>query len=496
MLSGMPTVQAEQRAGGVLRGNALWWIALAVGLLLRLWFLWHPMPSDDDTDAYAELAKNLIHHGIYGFGQGAVIAPTLIRLPGYPLFLGLIFGLFGEGNFNAVLLAQIGFDLLGCWLIASFVREQVSERAGTVGLFLAALCPFTASYSAIALTECLSVFAVSLGLWATGRVLWAQAEGCADRGAMLLVSLAMAMAMLLRPDGVLLTAAVMAAILWYARRQGRAERGMRNALLCGVLAMLPLVPWTLRNWRTFHVVQPLAPRRVNNPGEYVTYGFYRWMSTWSVDFVSTGNVFWNVGTVDIDVDDLPSRAFDSPAQRAQTAELLAEYNTNHAVTPELDVKFSALAQERVRAHPLLCRVWVPALRVADMLLRPRTETLGLDADWWHFGQHRAASLEAAGLGLLNLALVIAALVGVARRRVPWVALILIYGALRCALLSTMENSEPRYTLELLPVLMVCAACGLAGTRVSRPMPASAAAPAGAPQAGVGRRYAPTASAGS
>jgi 4-amino-4-deoxy-L-arabinose transferase-like glycosyltransferase len=467
--------QAQRIREGILRGNALWWIALAVGLLLRLWFLQHPMPSDDDTGVYADLAKNLFHHGIYGITDDGSIDPTLIRLPGYPLFLGLIFSLFGADNFNAALLAQIGFDLLGCWLIASFVREHVSQRAGTIAIFLAALCPFTAAYSAIALTECLSVFAVSLALWATGRLLRTEAEEHTSLSAILLLSLSIAMAMLLRPDGVLLAAAATAAIGWYAWRQGRLAVGLKTALLCGLLAALPLVPWTVRNWRTFHVVQPLAPRRVNDPGEYVTYGFYRWMATWSVDFVSTGDVFWNVGTVDIDVDDLPSRAFDSPVQRAQTTELLAKYNKHHTVTPELDAEFAALAEERERADPLLCRVWVPALRVADMLLRPRTETLGLNADWWRVSHHREESVEAVGLGLLNAALVGAALVGVARRRVPWVALMLVYAALRCALLSTMENSEPRYTLELLPILMVCAACGVAGTRVRPAKPISAGA---------------------
>ena len=447
--------------GGVLRGDAVWWIALAAGLLLRLWFLRHPMPLDDDTDVYAELARNLFHHGIYGFETDGVIDPTRIRLPGYPLFLGSIFAMFGAGNFTAVLAAQIGIDLLGCWLIASFVREQVAERfsgrAGTVAIFLAALCPFTAAYSTIALTECLSVFAVSLGLWAAGRLL--RSEG-ADRGALLLTSLAMAMAMLLRPDGALLAAAVTLAILWYAARQGRLLQGMKTALLCGVLAALPLAPWALRNWRTFHVVQPLAPRRVNDPGEYVTYGFYRWMSTWSVDIVSTGNVFWKVGTESIEVDDLPARAFDSPAQRAQTAELLAEYNTTKTVPPALDAKFAALASERLSAHPLLCRVWVPALKVADMWLRPRTETLGLDADWWRFNEHHVESAQAIGLGVVNLVLMGAALLGVVRRRVPWVALAVIYVALRCALLSTMENSEPRYSLEAFPIVLACAACAL------------------------------------
>jgi len=461
----MPRFRAAVRRGELLRGNALWWVALALGLLLRLWFFQHPMTPDDDTDVYAELASNLFHHGIYGIAKDGVILPTLIRLPGYPLFLGTIFALFGAGNFNAVLLFQIAIDLIGCWLIASFVREHVSGRAGTIAFFLAALCPFTAAYSTIALTECLSIFAVSLALWSSGRLLRAQAEGVRDRGAMLLLSLAAALAMLLRPDGALLVIAVTMAIVGYAWRQGRLLFGIKTAALCGVLAVLPLVPWAIRNWRAFHVVQPLAPRRVNDPGEYVTYGFYRWMNTWSVDIVSTGDVFWNVGTDPIDVNRLPSRAFDSPAQRAETAELLSEYNTQKSVTPELDTKFGELAGDRVRAHPWLCLVWVPALRVADMVLRPRTETLDLDADWWRFGSSRGEVIETIVLGLLNVALVAAALVAVVRRRVPWVALAAVYVGLRCALLSTMENSEPRYTLEMLPMVFMCAACGLASARV-------------------------------
>src|ERR1035441_8928895 len=192
------------------------------------------MPSDDDTDVYAGLASNLFHHGVYGLQGDAILVPTLIRMPGYPLFLGLIFSLFGAGNFKAVLLANIGCDLLGCWLIASFVREQASERAGTVAIFLAVLCPFTAAYSAIALTECLSVFAVSLALWSAGRVLQAQASGHADRRALLFASLAMAMAMLLRPDGALVAAAVTAAIFWYAWWERRPLAGLKTALLCGL----------------------------------------------------------------------------------------------------------------------------------------------------------------------------------------------------------------------------------------------------------------------
>jgi Dolichyl-phosphate-mannose-protein mannosyltransferase len=466
----MPALHGWLRRGGVLRRNALWLALLAAGLLLRLYFLQNQMTPDDDSDVYAELAGNLFHHGIYGIATNGIIDPTLIRLPGYPLFLALIFSVFGWGNANAAIVAQIGIDLLGCWLIASFVRAYVSERAGTVALALAALCPFTAAYSTMVLTECLSVFAVSLALWASGRLLRAQADGVRDPRALIFASLAMAIAMLLRPDGVLVAAAVTAAIVWYAWRQGQLLVGIKTALLCGLLAALPLTPWAVRNWRTFHVIQPLAPRRVNDPGEFVTYGFYRWMNTWSVDIVSTGAVFWNMGSDSIDINDLPSRAFDSPAQRAQTAELLDEYNAKKTVTPELDVKFAELARERVRAHPFRCLVWVPTLRVADMFLRPRTEVFTLKPDWWRFQSTPLELTELVVLGLMNVALVVAALAGIARGRVPWVVFAVVYLALRCALLSTMENSEPRYTLEAIPILIACAACAFSGVRARRDFP--------------------------
>lgn len=474
MLATMPANHERAQNSRPARARVIWWTLLVAGLLLRVWFVAHPMPHDDDTDVYADLGQNLFHHGIYGTTDDGAIGPSLIRLPGYPIFLAAVFAVFGAGNFTAVLLVQAAIDLLGCWLIASFVREHVSARAGMVAFALAALCPFTASYASTALTESLSIFAVSLALWSSGRILRAQSEGRSDRGAIAYAAAAAALAMLLRPDGALVTAAVVFAILWYAWRSRALPSGIRTALTCSLLAIVPLVPWTVRNWHTFHVFQPLAPRRVNNPGEPVWYGFYRWMSTWSVDYVSTGNVYWQVGTQPILVTDLPTRAIDSPAQYAETAQILADYHAaNNTVTPALDARFNALAAERIREDPILCRVWVPLLRVTDMLLRPRTETLGLDADWWRFPGPLIDRIDTVVLGLLNVALVLAVLIGLVRRRVPWPAFILAYIALRCVLLSTMENSEPRYTLEMMPLLIACAACGLAGARVLKSRSAAA-----------------------
>jgi len=49
-----------------------------------------------DPLIYGGLAKNLVLHGSYALtGGGGELCPTLIRLPGYPLFLALCFRFFG-----------------------------------------------------------------------------------------------------------------------------------------------------------------------------------------------------------------------------------------------------------------------------------------------------------------------------------------------------------------------------------------------------------------
>jgi hypothetical protein len=277
-----------------------------------------------------------------------------------------------------------------------------------------------------------------------------------------LAGCAAALAMLLRPDGALLFAALAAGLFGYtarSREAGQESRcGVRPAMArAGVfcmVALLPLVPWTLRNWRQFHVFQPLAPRYVSDPGEHVNLGFYRWMRTWSVEYASTGNVFWSVGADKIDLGALPETAFDSPQQREQTSELLGQYNRCNCISPELDNRFAALAAERIRSHPLRYYLVVPVLRVLDMALRPRTEAFYMDVYWWRWSEHPGQTLLAVLLGLINLGYVGLATWAFLRGRVPWAWMLGGYLVLRCLVLATMENPEPRYTLECFPIVIV------------------------------------------
>jgi hypothetical protein len=101
-----------------------------------------------------------------GFGTAFMDSLASIRLPGYPLFLGMCFFFFGIDQYKIILLLQAAIDLCGCLLIAGFSARMVSRKAGVATLYLAALCPFTANLVASPLTETLTLFCIALGLYA------------------------------------------------------------------------------------------------------------------------------------------------------------------------------------------------------------------------------------------------------------------------------------------------------------------------------------------
>lgn len=448
-------------------------LVLGAGLALRLYYLLLPASLDDDTAAYTQLAHNWFHRGIYGFVHAGQIVPSLIRLPGYPLFLGVVFAIFGRDRLDAVLMLQVLIDLGACWLLFDCLRTEVSRRAAWAGLFLSVFCLFTAAYAAAGMTECLSIACVALAIWSLARLLRAAREGRSGLPPLLALAAATGFATLLRPDGALLIAVFALAVFRYGSDKFSAPRSLRLAVLVAVLAVLPLVPWTLRNFTTFGVFQPLAPRAANNPGEFSPKGFHRWMRTWSIDYVNTADVAWNQSGF-IDPHDIPPRACSTAQECGETMALIAEHNRLRDVTPALDAQFAALAARRVRQHPLDYYFVMPALRIADMWMRPRTELFDIADDWWALGDHPADSVLAILLGLVNLGYLALAAWGFLRRKVPLAGALLTYMLLRCLVIATMPNPEQRYTMECFPMLILAAACVFAPGKQTGRESASAA----------------------
>ncbi|MFY9854098.1 MAG: glycosyltransferase family 39 protein [Terracidiphilus sp.] len=501
-------------------------LALGAGLALRLWMLKQFFDLHGDPLIYGGLAKNLLLHGSYALtGSDGAIHATLIRLPGYPLFLVFCFSIFGMENYVSAAWLQIAMELVGCLMLADFAGriapQSVSRGAMHATLWLAALCPFTAVYAAQPMTESLTLFVMALALWSAARFCEKPGWGLA-----LWFTFAVSYAALLRPDGALVGVTLAPALLMGLRRKKRLSgakahghfatflarlkscpdtdatglkscpdtdagsvdswrdasqgssgaseaqlsqpRPARMAVVCVLLALTPFAVWTWRNERVFHVFVPLAPRLATDPGENPHPGWERWMKSWCLDFASTYEIYWNVPGDNLDLSKLPARAFDSPAQYAETAKLAADYNRKQDLTPEIDARFGKLADERIDAHPLRSFLWLPLARMADMWLRPRVENLPIDLDWWVYAHHNAEtrfSWAYAGLNALYLLLGFAGLMLRPRFWLPMLA----YFVLRSAMLMTVEAPEARYTLECFPMLFALGgvAAGWAFQRVER-----------------------------
>jgi hypothetical protein len=281
---------------------------------------------------------------------------------------------------------------------------------------------------------------------------------------------------LFRPEAPLLLLAswlVLGAIL-VAQRDGR--RWPKTVALMAALCAVPLLPWIVRNAITLHEFQPLAPKNSNLPGELVPYGFMSWEKTWLYRFRDVYLVPWKLNDEPIEVDEIPGRAFDSPAEKERVAMILEQYNDDLTLSPEEDAAFARLARERTARHPLRTYLWLPAARALTLWFTPRIELLPLSGTVFPLAQ----SWEddpidqgvTSGLFLLNIFYIGMALWGAVRlwRWAPTargaITLLVAFILLRTAFLVTLETPEPRYVLMCYPALLALAAQAFAEPEVA------------------------------
>jgi hypothetical protein len=406
-----------------------------------------PNDTPDDSKIYAQIARNVLEHHVYSHAIEPPYDPSLIRLPGYPLFLAGVYSISGHYNNTAVRVVQALIDSASCGLIALVAfywepNQKLKRRTSIAALALAAPCPFTTIYVATILTETPSIFftlamclsaTLAFKTTSTKSALWLWAA----------TGLIAGVAVLFRPDSALFAAAIGITLVvsMLFRRKGAPEkeptahefwrRFFRVASLGVVFSSvfcLVLVPWTIRNFRVFHLFQPLAPAHAEMPGEFVPRGYLSWLRTWIDDGHYIGPVLWALDESPITVNEIPDRAFDSAEEKQRVAALLEKYNhppdeqalatepgpqnqsatpdqldesqesesatpedestsndqgdeadegdesssteetSNQPVemTPEIDAGFAEIARERVARYPVRYYFWLPAKRAFSL----------------------------------------------------------------------------------------------------------------------------------
>src|SRR5262245_32306059 len=134
-------------------------VTLLVAASFRLSVVhWLPNDTPGDGLVYAQMARNMLEQHVFSHDAQPPYNPSLVRLPGYPLFLSAVYAIFGHTNNGAVRIVQALIDTATCGLIALLAfywqPDERKKRSSALGaLVLAAICPFTTIYAATILSE-------------------------------------------------------------------------------------------------------------------------------------------------------------------------------------------------------------------------------------------------------------------------------------------------------------------------------------------------------
>ena len=510
------------------------WIFITLTLAAHIWLATSLQPlhsKDGDAKGYTRLAVNLLEQGTFSLDEAPPFQPTYVRLPGYPIFLGGVYYFFGSGNNLAVAAVQGILDTVTCILAAMIALnweqdDRRKRRAAWLAFMLMALCPLTAAYASMILTESLATFLLAaVVLSATLAVKTQNRRAAAFWWVM--AGVVSGLAVLVRPDSGLFALGAGIWLVMVSLFSSRAEgssiaRRLTPTILFGgiftIAFLLPLVPWTIRNERVFGLFQPLAPAHAEAPGEFVPFGYFRWVRTWIDDQRYIGPVLWNLEDYPIKIDQIPAYAFDSEDEKLKVAALLDQYNhsappdsTDEAakdstneddkadsdstdkdddagdetddedqsdepqdlkITLEVDASFAEIAGERIKRSPFRYYVSLPAKRAAGMWFDTHSDYYPFSGELFPLSDldhdtHQDVWLPLfAGLTWVYtiLACFGTLVLGLTRKGWLWLLLVLSMSVPRIVFFGTLENPEPRYLVELFVFTAILGGIALARLR--------------------------------
>jgi hypothetical protein len=512
----------------------------------------------EDSEVYEQIARNLIQHHVYSNAAEPPYESILVRSPGYPIFLAAIYSVFGDNNNTAVRVIQAIVDTTACALIALLASlwepvTALKRKSSIVALILASVCPFTAIYVGTILSETLATFcAIATVVIAT------LAFKSTTQGKRILLWLATGLlagvAMLVRPDAGLFAAAIATALvvsnlMWpgganvSTERHGLLPAFARASYFVSIFSLsccFALVPWTIRNWRVFHVFQPFAPAHQEMLGEFVPRGYYAWVKTWIGDGRYIGTALWALDQGAIKIEDFPESAFDSAEEKQRVATLLFKYNhpTNEfdetfeperndeqplrdnekkneqvnddasglagseaedseedtteegqdlirqqrieqpvQMTRPIDSAFGQIASERIKRRPFHYYVVLPVRRALSLWFDTHSQHYPFEGSLLPFSNLDVNTNQHFWLPLFAVLTFVYSLLGTlggwmlwqtrnfAARQ--WVILVGLIVLLRLAFFATLENPEPRYVVELFPLVAALGGIGWTHYRAER-----------------------------
>ncbi len=309
-------------------------LTVAFLCLLVVTVVWTPNRSPD-SDRFEAQADGLI----MGQGFSSKGLPETALPPGYPLFLAAVSLVTRDEG--VVRLVQAALAVLSCDLLFLAFANR-GRRFAFLAAAALAIHPWKARLVSNVLSETLGVFLCACLVFLLSRIVKGE-RGAMSATALGIVSMALA---LVTPAALVLTFSISAVVLIFALRRW----WERAVLVVGTLLLF--VPWQL------HCVRALG-----NPcwtfysiGTYAPTGFGRWVRTWLLREREL-YVLWDTKFFAT----LPTRAFDSEEQRRLLQETYLEGSQQQS-----DPAFGRAADQRLKEHPVRCRVLCPMIRAANL----------------------------------------------------------------------------------------------------------------------------------
>jgi len=199
------------------------------------------LPVQPSSDASWYLARGIVLSESGSYSQNGI--PTAYWPVGYPAFLGLLFALTGP-SLLAAKLANLAFAACSFWLLYFVVRSlSGAERAARGALLLLTVYPNHIAYTPLILTELLFTM---LFLAACMCLL-----GKRTTMYIVLAGILVGLATLIKTQTILIGPALaFVAYCDHWRWKVALGAGIR-AVVVGIVALLTIMPWSLRNYHVF-----------------------------------------------------------------------------------------------------------------------------------------------------------------------------------------------------------------------------------------------------
>jgi len=221
-------------------------VALAVRLVAVEAVVGFDSPPVYDEMGYDLLGRSVLAgHGLDGITGG----PTASRVPGYPAFLALVYGVAGP-RLDAVRLVQAVIAAGTCVLLFLVGRAVAGSAVGLVAAAGAVFHPLLLYLAGLVYSETLALAFAVAASFAAVRV----AAGDAGRRRPVVAGGLYGLAALTSPLMALIAPALGVGLV----AAHGVRRGLPAALLLGLGFALVLAPWTARNGRVLGAIVPLS----------------------------------------------------------------------------------------------------------------------------------------------------------------------------------------------------------------------------------------------